>query len=127
MATGPSILRMGGGTVNARQLGDDNATNAAGCMTSLPLVVGGGVYYRSAVVHAAATSPCAPLTLKLMMMLSHRCSKALCIRWGLGYSWKNMRGPAWQRQPMQVKRTHELTSYVPHGSASMLSKHTRPL
>lgn len=55
MATGPSILRMGGGTVNARQLGDDNATNAAGCMTSLPLVVGGA--YTTAVQSSMLPPP----------------------------------------------------------------------
>ena len=48
---GPAILRFGGGTINARRIGDDDTKNTS--------------------------------------------------EWGLGYSWRYMRGPRWQRPPMQ--------------------------
>eukprot|EP01045_Picozoa_sp_COSAG04_P030073 COSAG04_NODE_5117_length_1731_cov_1.189951_3_plen_344_part_01 len=48
----PAVLRMGGGSINARMLGDDNASNASG--------------------------------------------------WGLGYTWRQQRGPRHLRQPFAL-------------------------
>jgi alpha-L-arabinofuranosidase len=67
---GVPLLRFGGGTINARQVGDDDAKNATG--------------------------------------------------WGLGYSWRYMRGPRWQRPPMEfvnpnVHPARDQISYASNG------------
>ena len=75
----PTILRFGGGTINARRIGDDDPKNYSG--------------------------------------------------WGLGYSWKHMRGPRWQRPPMQfvnphIKETRDQISYASNGCKSPLRNHS---